>query len=322
MRIGEFNQILQKAVSADGTLQTSGEAIYGGQVYKISDFMDKAKLVEALEEMGLLPKVADTDTLELIAEHADEDEYFPETTEHDQIVALFSQINANLPAYAEIAEAFSPDQQETTINIKLPDNTDSIEELQSFNERLSDIFKRFNIAGDFKIVGFDNGSEWYQVLLDPNLHIYVMTAVSLALQTIDFRDARKGSEDLRLTRKTLDTKDPENKLTEQKLLNGIVEEKITEGATEVVEKLGAPDGREKPETVSMIIGAVKDLVKEFDKGTEFHLSLNPPAYTEESSTGSITIDYKNIPQLDEKKPTKQLETGVQDESAETSDTPT
>ena len=313
MRIGEFNQILQKAVSSDGTLQTSGEAIYGGQAYRINDFMNKARLVQALEEMDLLPGDASSETIELIIEHVDEDEYLPEIEEHQQIVALFTQINTRLPAYAEIAEAFSPDQQETTVNVKLPDNLQSLEELQNFNKRLDDIFKRFNIAGDFKVVGFDNGSEWYQILLDPNLYSFVMSAVSLALQAVDFRNARKGSDDLRLTKKTLDAKDPENKLTELKLLNGMVDEKITEDVTMAVEKLGTPDGREKPETISMIIGAVKELVKELDKGTEFHLSLNPPAYTEESPNGSITIDYKNIPKLDDKGPTKELESGAKSE---------
>lgn len=310
MRIGEFNQIIQNAVNPDGTLQTGGEAIYGGQVHKIKGFANKAKLVMALQDMELLPKNADATTLDLISEHANDEVYLPETTQYDQIVALFTQINTTLPAYSEIAKAFSPDQEETTVNIKLPDSIDSIDDLQKFNKRLDDIFKRFNIAGDFKIVGFDNGSEWYQVFLDPNLYMFVMAAVSLSLQIIDFRDKHKGSEDLRLAKKAIDTKDSGNTLTEQKLLNGMVDEKITEDVSKVVDELGAPDGREKPETVSMIIGAVKDLVKELDKGTEFHLSLNPPSYTEERPGGSIVIDYSSIPKLQTEKETKQLDVGT------------
>jgi|APMI01.1.fsa_nt_gi hypothetical protein len=310
MRIGKFNQILQLATEESGTLQTSGEPIYGGQAYRIKNFKRKAKLVEALDQLKLLPDTADASTVKLILGHASEEEFLPETTQHDQIVALFTQINTKLPDYSEIAKSFSPDQEETIINVKLPDGLDSIEQLQKFNGRLSDIFKKFNINGKFKVVGFDKGSEWYEILIvGIELFNFVIASVDLSLRIIEFRDNRKDSDDLRLARKALDASNKNNTLTENKLLKGMVDEKISEDVGRIVDDLGCPDGREKPETVSMIVGAVKELIKEIDNGAEFHLSLNPPEYAKENGGGKLTIDYKSIPKIEISKEKKQIDAG-------------
>lgn len=299
MRIGEFNQILQLATENDGTLETSGEAIYGGQAYKIKNFKYKAKLVSALDQLELLPDTVEPSTVKLILEHASENEYRPEAAEHQLIVALFTQINSKLPTYSEIAESFSPNQEETVVNVKLPDNISSIKQLQDFNHRLDILFKKFNITGNFKITGFDTGSSWYQVLIDnKDLFSIFLASVSLALQIIDFRDKKKGSDDLRLTKKVLDAQDTDCNITEDQLLEGFVDEKISEDVTTIVDDLGCPDNREKPETISMIVGAVKELVKEIDSGAEFHLSLNPPKWASENGGGKLVIDYKNIPKLE------------------------
>ncbi|MGO3702179.1 MAG: hypothetical protein ACTJG2_03270 [Candidatus Saccharimonadales bacterium] len=301
MRIGRFNQIVNAAVDANGELQTNGVAKHAGQVYVIEQFSTKAKLVLTLQGMGLLPVDTPESTIDIFIDNEDETHVEVETTQHSEIVSLFKQINAKLPVFSELAEHFSPDQEETVVNIKLPDEISSLAELQAFNKRLDTLFKKFNVTGNFKIVGFDAGTEWYQVLLDnAGLFSLFISCVSLALQAIDFRDSRKGSDDLRLAKKAIDTRDPQNDLTEQKLLNSMVDGKIEEDVETTIDELGCPDGRGKPETSTMVIGAVKELVKEIDKGTEFHLSLNPPEYAKENGSNdmpAITIDYSSIPRI-------------------------
>ena len=45
-----------------------------------------------------------------------------------------------------------------------------------------------------------------------------------------------------------------------------------------------------------LLQAVNDIVNSLGEGTEFHLSLNPPAGVEEIH-GSLVIDYTNIQKL-------------------------
>lgn len=302
MRIGRFNQIINVATDANGELQTNGVAKHSGQVYVIKKFKAKAKLVLILQEMDLLPANTPESTIGIFTKNENESTIEVEATQHNEITSLFTQINTKLPIYLELAGQFSPDQEETVVNIKLPDDIDSLAELQKFNKRLDTLFKKFNVTGNFKVVGFDAGTEWYQILIDNSgLFSLFISSVSLALQAIDFRDSRKDSDDLRLAKKAIDARDSENDITEQKLLNSMVDEKIAEDSEKVVDELGCPDGREKPETLSMVIGAVKELVKEIDKGTEFHLSLNPPEYAKENGSNgmpAITIDYSSIPKIE------------------------
>lgn len=302
MRIGRFNQIVNEATDANGELQTSGTPKHAGQVYVIKEFNVKAKLILVLQEMELLPANTPESTLGIFTKNKNKSVVEVEAAQHNEITNLFTQINTKLPVYLELAEQFSPDQEETVINVKLPDDISSLAELQKFNKRLDTLFKKFNVTGNFKVVGFDAGTEWYQILIDNSgLFSLFISSVSLALQAIDFRDSRKDSDDLRLAKKAIDARDAENDITEQKLLNSMVDEKITEDSEKVVDELGYPDGRERPETLSMVIGAVKELVKEIDKGTEFHLSLNPPEYAKEDGSNSmpaITIDYSSIPKIE------------------------
>jgi len=319
MRIGRFNQIINAAVDGNNELQTNGTPKHGGQVFVIEKFSAKARLILALQDMKLLPSSISESTISIFSDNQKLDILELEASQHTEVVSLFTQVNARLPVYSDIAEKFSPDQQETVINVKLPEGINSIDDLQGFNKRLDAIFKKFNITGNFKIVGFDSGTEWYQILVDNSgLFGFVISAISLSLQAIDFRDSRKGSDDLRLAKKALDAKTPDNKVTEQKLLNGMVDEKINEDVEKTVDDLGCPDNREKPETVAMIISAVKDLIKEIDRGTEFHLSLNPPDYAQENGMGmAINIDYKSIPKLETTKmESKQIETKKSDRDSD------
>lgn len=302
MRIGRFNQIVNAATDANGELQTNGVAKHAGQVYVIKKFNAKAKLVLVLQEMDLLLASTSESTISIFTKNKNKSTIEVDAAQHSEIASLFAQINTKLPVYSELAEHFSPDQEETVINVKLPGGISSLAELQTFNKRLDTLFKKFNVTGNFKIVGFDAGTEWYQILIDNSgLFSLFISSVSLALQAIDFRDSRKDSDDLRLAKKAIDARDSSNDITEQKLLNSMVDEKIAEDTEKVVDELGCPDGREKPETLSMVIGAVKELVKEIDKGTEFHLSLNPPEYAKENGSNgmpAITIDYKSIPKIE------------------------
>ncbi len=323
MRIGRFNQIINNATDTDGKLQTHGIARHGGQVFVIDNFDAKAELVLELQALGLLPSDNLEPVIAIFEENVNAQSLEVEAVQHNEIVSLFTKINAKLPIYLEITENFSPDQEETVINVKLPIGISSLGELQTFNKRLETLFKKFNFTGNFKVVGFDVGSEWYQILID-NISLFsiFISSVSLALQAIDFRDSRKNSDDLRLTKKALDARDPNNDVTELKFLNSMVDEKITEDVEKSIDELGITDGRDKPETLTMVIGAVKELIKEIDKGTEFHLSLNPPEYAEEeggSGAPSITIDYSQIPSLDvSQTEAAQLEAGDGTESEENS----
>ncbi|MEJ0072932.1 MAG: hypothetical protein WDN27_02490 [Candidatus Saccharibacteria bacterium] len=59
--------------------------------------------------------------------------------------------------------------------------------------------------------------------------------------------------------------------------------------------------------IGIVVNGTKDIIAEMDAGTEFHLSLNPPAYlSEDQEKDFLAIDYSNIPKIEQPKETKNL----------------
>lgn len=309
MRVGEFHQILQDATNEDGTLQTNGEAIYGSQVFRISKFSLKARLINAIDNLGLMPEAADKATIDLINSHSGDDVFLAEASQHDQIVLLFKLLNPELPVIAKTVKSFSPKQEEQIINIKLPAEISTFKELHEYNKSIEAVFKKFGITSGAKIKGFDVGTEWYQVLIESSpLFKYFVGAAGIAWFAIKTRKMWYESEQTRLT--VLSMKDKDKKVDDKSYVDSLINKLINEEATKLVEQLGTPDNREVPETISMVEGGVKAIVEEIDNGSEFHLSLNPPEYLAESKDGRLfKINYSQIPKIEKLEKAKEISAG-------------
>ena len=92
----------------------------------------------------------------------------------------------------------------------------------------------------------------------------------------------------------------ESDKTKEEFLDTVAEEKIEEGVQTAMNEINDRNGKTEEELKVQLINATKELLKELDTGTEFHLSLNPPQYAREGESG-LSIDYKSMPraQIDE-----------------------
>jgi hypothetical protein len=304
MRLGEFKQIVDRALLDDNRLQLNARTLYEGQAYVVTEFAQLYAALQLLIEQTW--NNIDHDAVDTVLTKYKGTESAIQLTVSDfnTLSGYISTLNQQLPIAMSVVDAWVPLQDQYIINIKLPDNIDSISSLEAFNKRLNRIFKVFNITGKFEFKGFDSGTDWYQIQVTTHaLYQYIMAAIVLALAVVKLKSNYYKSETDRLAYKAAKRKD--EKLTEENYVCEIAETKIEDDTKEMVGRLGVPDGREPQEMTAMTIKAVNELVKELGNGTEFHLSLNPPNYLSESTKdGSLTIDYKSMPKIE--KPVKDV----------------
>lgn len=86
---------------------------------------------------------------------------------------------------------------------------------------------------------------------------------------------------------------------------------LSKKAYGVVDEIKETKGESRESAHNKLLMATKELIKELGDGVEFHLSLNPPEYAEETA-GSLTIDYKKMPAIETKKELKQIATSTED----------
>jgi len=306
MRLGKIRNIVTEATNTADQIAIESEAVFAGQAYMISNY---SVLVGALEVVSNQEwNDADFSTVRAII-----DKYNLSATqtvtsaEYDQLNAYISLVNQKLPIFLGVIETMVEEQDPKTINIKLPDNIKSIADLDKFNKRLVEIFKRFNLAGEFEFKGFDRGTSWYEILVTGELlYRYFLASMGVAIAVVHFKKTFYEAENAKLAYRAAVKN---NEKTEAEFLQEVISEKLESDVTEVIGVIEKTDGKTAPELHGQLVTATAELVKELGHGTEFHLSLNPPKYANENASGSLTIDYSSMPKLEEKKEVKTLEAG-------------
>ena len=169
MRLGEKKNIFASVLNDNQQIEIESEAIYGGQAYKISNFNNLMKALEILAEQ--IWNSTDYGPIEGLASDYSFDAHSVEMKKEDfdKITAYISAINPQVPIFFGVLDSIVDPQEEQVINIKLPTKINSIKALQTFNGRLENIFKRFNLKGEFQFLGFDRGTHWYEILITTEL---------------------------------------------------------------------------------------------------------------------------------------------------------
>lgn len=321
MRIGEFKQQIDQATSENGNLELDGVQIYGGQAYKVSNFRAKSQLVQSLNILGLVSEdIFTKDIEEIFNEISGSDSFELDAPRYNQINALFLHINKTLPVMEKVVAAFAPVQDEKVINVKLPPNINSFKDLDDCNKRINAIFTKIGITNKngLKVVGFDTGSEWYQVLIE-NLDFFkwAVVVVGIAWSCIKIRKDWFDSEISRLTLKAM-KKDNRDKLSERdEVVKNVMEVKIAEDIEKAIDD-GLPMlGKQKEEVVVQMTTAIHSAMDEIEHGTEFHLSLNPPKSISEAQVGDLVrINYSDVYEIQEpdQNEVKSLEAGEEGEA--------
>jgi hypothetical protein len=305
LRIGRLNQILQQVIDEQKNIVVKATSVYAGQAYDITNYGEIRLAISSLAEKNLITFTNET-VKTLFDEYTDTDELQVDSATYTQLTQVVQNINTVLPNLLKVIENFSPKQEENIINVKLPDGMTSIKDLNEYNSRIEKIFTRFKISKkDIKIVGFDNGSEWYQILLE-NVHWvlpWVISCIDLALHVIEFKRKKEKDPETNIQIITINNyykSGKKDEVARDDYIENLATEETKREIDERIEQMGAPGGHEPAESATMLVKATKELVKEFEAGTQFHLSLNPPEYIKNQyNDASFTIDYSSIPKVEQ-----------------------
>lgn len=322
MRLGEQKNIIDRVINDDNQIVIDHSPLYGGQAQKISNFGEVLDALEILSELEW--NTQDYSQVEaLIEKYGKTRAAQIESAEFNSLNSYISTLNQELPFYYSILETMVGEQDEKTINIKLPTRgVSSLKELATLNNRLDKILKQFNVDGQFEFHGFDRGSDWYVVVATGVLSpAFLLACLEIAKAFFETREAYYNSEKARLDYKASlkkgeqesedDFKDYTEKRKELELENSV---------HKAVDQMGTGSSGKSPEELkTQLIKATTELVKELEKGTEFHLSLNPPSYAEDHNSG-YSIDYQKVRDITRtEEDTPALESGEKENTNNTSE---
>lgn len=300
MRLGEIKQKLDRAISDQGSVVLKSKAVFNGQAQEVENY---AYIVDVLLSVATF-SWSDLETSEIkeqLLSKYTEDEMLVVLSQEDfnKLNTYVAKVNQKLPVFYSMLEAVVEDQDEQVINIKLPENIKSIQDLEKFNKNLLDLFKKFNLSGEFEFQGFDCGTSWYEILLKgKTLYKYFVACLDVALKVFDLKLKYYDSDQAKLSY-VASLKDGD-KQTSQGLkdyADRYVAVVLEEDVKRVIENIGETKGKEPPELASQLVMATKKLVEALGDGVEFHLSFNPPEYAQEQA-GRLVIDYQKMPKAE------------------------
>lgn len=309
MRLKLLYKILDEATE-EGRLILRAEPIYGGQAYKVYNFeLLRQALLDLKGQNLLLVDMPELVEQTIISNKKDSVVF--SNAEFAELQNFVNNANQTLPTVLTVLRSFSPKQDEQILNIKLPEGLGCPEQYSSFNKRITALFQKFGISKEgIHIVGFDSGSQWYEVLCQNANWIFpfIVSCLQLGFEVWKARKDTKKQSEAQFTVDIINNNfaTDNKKITVDDYLDKIVDEKIQRGIDERLEKLGTPAGKTREESKVMLVTATKALVKELGEGTEFHLSLNPPDYVKDGATTEyFTIDYNSIPKPDKLEKSKE-----------------
>ncbi len=296
MRLGKIRNVVSSVTNDDSQIIIQAESIFGGQAFEVKGFGELMKALEVLSKQ----KWNDNDfslVESIIKKYGIVNNQTITNEEYEQLGSYVAAVNQKVSIFLGVIETLVDEQDPKTINIMLPVSIKSIEDLDKFNKRLTGIFKRFNLAGEFEFKGFDKGTSWYEVLITAELlYRYFLACVAVAVSVVHLKKTFYEAENAKLAYKAAVKNDEK---TEKAFLNDVVTEKIETDVSEIIKEIEKTDGKTKQELHGQLVAATTELVKELGHGTEFHLSLNPPGYASEYADGALKIDYSSMPKLEE-----------------------
>lgn len=298
MRLGEIKQIVFKVIDESGNLIIENEELYGGQANKVKNYFDLFSALEILRgqkwntlDYSPIKQILESHPLENQEDQLNQDEF-------SKLKEYVSSLNQKMPYFTSIIDSVVEKQDEKIINIKLPDGINSLSGLSEINKRLETTFKLFAIDGQFDFVGFDRGTDWYSILAVGLLSYQnIIQCLDIAKRFFETKESYFKSKEAELSyRASLREGEKFDEEDLRKYCERRSDLMIEDQAQEATKKMSDLHGKTQAQLQTDMIKGINELVKELSKGTEFHLSLNPPEYVR-GSFGGLQIDYKRIQQI-------------------------
>ena len=309
MRLGEIKQIIFKVVDND-TFQLDinkfVENKFNGNLIQINNFNNLKKALLVINNQTWNNFNQDI-ALFLIGDshnrfNQESDHIQIDSAEYQKLMVYITSLNTLLPFFCSILLSMVREQDEYTINVKLPTSVTSPADLQKFDKSIKDILTKTTIEGGFQFKGFDTGTDW--LMFAPtavSTYYSIIGCLDIAKKYFEMKksyfesEAAAGNYKLAKLQFEVATGKSSNEGEIEKYIEAVLSRSNEEKVEELLSKLNYRKD-DRGEVQVKLLQAVNDIVNSLGEGTEFHLSLNPPAGVEEIH-GSLVIDYTNIQKL-------------------------
>lgn len=302
MRLWEIKQKISKCVNENNQLIIDHEALYWNQAYRIKNYSKLMDVFDILYEQEW--NDADVENINPFIEDywVDADIIEVSASRFNQLNTYVSSLNRKLPFYYSILETMAEDQEEQIINIKIPEkHISSLKSLSTFNNRLDKIFKEFQLDGQFEFKWLDKWTSRYEIIVIWfKTYTIFIACLKIAKLLLEIQKSYYESKEVQLNyRASLSKEDDYDEKKFKAYVEKRLDLEIEDKVQEALKKISVENWKSDVELKIQLVKATKSLIEELWEGTEFHLSLNPPKYVEESGS-SLEIDYKQISALIEK----------------------
>lgn len=300
MRLIEAKQILDRVVNENKQVVIENQPGFNNAVFsipKMEDYIDFLYFVASLSFSDL--KKEEIDQLEFVRVQRD----MLSQEEFNSLNSFINIANINLQTVYSVIDSFVEEQDSKLINIKIPENIKTLEELSSFNKKIEDLFKRFDYGADknnFTFSGVDKGTAWLEIVINnPSLHVDFTLSLHLALYFLQNWNSYKitNNYNLNLNIFTKNNIDKTEKDYEDTYKTEFFETELKKD--ELKDKFEL-NGRTENEKISKIIKGAQAIIRLMEEGSELKISYNPPEYVQEGKN-YFEIDYKKLPKAEIKK---------------------
>lgn len=300
MRIIEAKNILDRVVNENKQVVIENQPGFNNAVFSISkmdDYIDFLYFIASLSFSDL--KKEEIDQLVFVQEKRNmlgQDEF-------NSLNALIGRANINLPTVYSVLDSFAEKQDPKLINIKIPENIKTLDELSAFNKKIEDIFKVFDFGNDknnFTFSGVDKGTAWLEITINNlNLHVDFTLSLHLALYFLQNWNSYKITNNYKLNVNIFikNNSDKTENDYEDTYKTEFFETELNRD--ELKEKFEL-NGRTETEKIGKIIKGAQSIIKIMRDGSELRISYNPPEYVQEGKN-FFEIDYKKLPKVETKK---------------------
>lgn len=296
MRLGEIKQIIDQVMDDNSQIVIDHTALYGGQANLVNNFQQFVEVYDLISDLEW--NDVDNAQLKSVIEKYREtgDAVRLEEAEFSLLNTYISAVNQKMPYYYSILKGLVGEQDELAINIKLPEDVSSLEELSVLNSRLQKTLDLFNIDGEFTFEDFDKGSAWYVVCAQGLLtSTFFLACLKIAQEVMKLRSEYFKSEEAKISYEAAKAKTNKD-LTTDAFQKSWIEVYMDTKVKEIIDAVNDKNGATRAELQTKLIKGTTKLVKELGEGVEFHLSLNPPDYVSKTN-GGMVIDYKKIREI-------------------------
>ena len=187
MRIVEIKQKLDKVMGDDNQIVIQSEISYDGSGQWVSNYSDILDILEFFIKSDLI-NIDKESFNDLVQAYPKESNKPLQNDIFNELNDMLNHLNMTLPLYYSFIKTVAPTQEEQVINIKLPNNIKNFEDLNKVNERLNNVFKLYNLDGQFDFRGFDKGTDWYSLITAGSLsYLAFVGALNIASKYFEMR---------------------------------------------------------------------------------------------------------------------------------------